>query len=245
MPYPSPYIVEPETGYPHTHTVILLHGRSSTAQEFATDIFSLKTSTPDQKWRSTFPGIRWVFPDAGQRWCTPFKEERSAWFDTYSLDDLSMRQDLQVSGLRDGIHLVKDIIEAEVERLAGQADRIILGGFSQGSAIALWSLFTGAAMTKGPLGAFVGLSAWMPFTKKAKEVFHAGESGEAQACQIHGLMDTFCEILGIGPLASAEAAQDKLRRMPVYLGHGTDVIKVLPATLDSLTDVLFLSRTRL
>src|SRR4051812_13498540 len=163
MSYPPSHIVEPQLGYPHTHTIILLHGRSSTAKEFASDIFALKASNPDKSLLTSFPTVRWVFPDAGQRWCTPFKALRSAWCDTFSLDDLSERQDLQVAGLRDGVWRVKSLVEEEVNRLGGDSKKVLLGGFSQGSATALWSLFSGAAAIQGDLGAFVGLSAWMPF----------------------------------------------------------------------------------
>ena len=223
MAYPPLHIVEPQSGHPHTHTVILLHGRSSTAKEFATDLFSLKTSEPSQNLPSCFPSFRWVFPDAGERWCTPYKEKLSAWCDTFSLEDLSERQDLQVTGLRDGIHHVRGIVEEEVDRLGGKSDKVVLGGFSQGSATALWSLFTGAAATKGNLGAFIGLSAWMPFTKEAKKAVNIGDSAQSQSLRTKTLTTTFLEVLGLDPLVPVEATQSCLRKTPVYLGHGTDV----------------------
>ena len=171
MSYPNPYIIEPQPGHSHTHTVILLHGRGSTAKEFATHLFALSTSEGSKNLPDSFPSFRWVFPDAGERWCTSIKGKTSAWCDTFSLENLSERQDLQVSGLRDGILLVRDIVEKEIDRLEGNSRKIIFGGFSQGSATALWSLFTGAALTKGSLGGFVGLGAWMPFTREASDIY--------------------------------------------------------------------------
>lgn len=222
MAYPPPFIVEPQPGHPHTHTAILLHGRSSTAEEFATDLFSLKTSTPQRTLPECFPFFRWVFPDAGQRWCTLFRGKQSAWFDTFSLDDLSERQDLQVSGLRDGIHFVKSTLEKEVENLGGRAERVILGGFSQGSATVLWSLFTGAAMGNGRLGAFVGLGAWMPFTREAKKAVSVEDSIISRDQRAGNLVASFSGILGIDSLSSADVGAN-LQQTPVYLGHGTDV----------------------
>ncbi|KAF2689407.1 alpha/beta-hydrolase [Lentithecium fluviatile CBS 122367] len=219
MTYPPPYVFEPAKGETHTHTIILLHGRSSTAEDFARDLFSLNTSRITRNLPFHFPTWKWVFPDAGTRWCTPFKEERSAWFDTFSLDDLRERQDLQVDGLREGIRLVQKIIEEEVGILGGNAEKVILGGFSQGSATALWSLFTGAAMMKGNLGAFVGLSAWMPFAKEAKEVVERPTSSSTMKAE--NLGNVFADIIGIVPLVSARAMQTCLQ-IPVYLGHGTD-----------------------
>lgn len=223
MSYPPPYIVEPQAGHPHTHTVILLHGRSSIAKDFATDLFALKTSETSKNLPACFPSIRWVFPDAGERWCTPFKEKRSAWCDTFSLEDLSERQDLQVTGLRDGILLIRRAIEEEAERLGGNAEKIILGGFSQGSATALWSLFTGAAATKGNLGAFIGLSAWMPFTSEAKKAVGVDEPAQPQRLRVQHLATTFLDVLGLDPLISMDAIRECLEKTRVYLGHGTDV----------------------
>lgn len=227
MAYPPPHIVDPQPGHLHTHTVILLHGRSSTAQEFANDLFSLRTSSPPENLPSIFPGFRWVFPDAGERWCTSFREKRSAWCDTYSLENLSLRQDLQVIGLRDGALLIKNIIEEEAARLGGNSETIILGGFSQGSATSLWSLFTGAAATKGRLGGFVGLSAWMPFTREARLASDVGNATQSQTlhARIEHLTDTFLDVLGLDALVPTSTVQHCLRELPVFLGHGTDVCR--------------------
>lgn len=237
MSYPPPYIINAQPGYAHTHTIILLHGRSSTAKEFANDLFSLKSSTATQNLPSHFPNCRWVFPDAGERWCTQFKEKRSAWCDTFSLDDLSKRQDLQVVGLRDGVHLVRRVIEEEVEKLGGKSNKIILGGFSQGSATALWSLFTGAALSGGSLGAFVGLSAWMPFTNEAKTAVGVDALAQRVVSPISDLVTSFLDILGIDSFISTEGLSQNLQRTPVYLGHGTDDVPVSVTNCHELTAV--------
>ncbi|KAF2712539.1 hypothetical protein K504DRAFT_464629 [Pleomassaria siparia CBS 279.74] len=223
MVYPPPYIINPESGNAHTNTIILLHGRGSTARTFAQDLLLLKTSSPSQNLLAHFPNARWVFPDAGERWCTPFKEKASAWCDTFSLEDLSVRQDLQVAGLRDGILHVRCIVEEEIERLGGKSEKVILGGFSQGSATALWSLFTGAAVARGPLGGFFGIGAWMPFTREAKKAVGISEVALAQEKRVPQLATTFWDILGIDPVTPVEMIQARLHKMPVSLGHGTDV----------------------
>ncbi|KAF2741128.1 alpha/beta-hydrolase [Polyplosphaeria fusca] len=220
MTYPPPYVVESKDG--HSHTVILLHGRSSTAQEFANDLFALRSSKQSDL-PSHLPGVRWVFPDAGQLYCTTFREERSAWCDTFCLEDLSRRQDLQVAGLRNGIRMVQKLIEEEVERLAGEAGRIILGGFSQGSATALWSLFTGAAVVDGKLGGFVGLSAWMPFTREAQAA--VGKKGPIKS-RFECLQDTFLEIVGLNAFIGSVSLYESLEKIPVFLGHGIDDVPV-------------------
>ncbi|KAF2116626.1 Alpha/Beta hydrolase protein [Lophiotrema nucula] len=226
MLYPTPYIVDPQSNYVHTQTIILLHGRGSTAEQFAGDLFALKTSSPALNLPSHFPSVRWVFPDAGQMWCTAFKENRSAWFDTFSLTDLSKRQDLQVAGLRSNIQSVHEVVEEEIDKLGGRSENIILGGFSQGSATALWSLFTGAVASRGSLGAFVGLSAWMPFINDAKAVVGIDRPEAAQSQRIADLQSRFLDIVGLHGFVSTEAVQRCLSDMPVYLGHDTYDIPV-------------------
>ncbi|ORY12321.1 Alpha/Beta hydrolase protein [Clohesyomyces aquaticus] len=224
MPYPQPYILGPQPGNNHTHTVILFHGRSSTAKEFASDLISLQATERGQGLVSCFPTFRWVFPDAGQQWCTAFKDKRSAWFDTFSLNDLSKRQDLQVAGLRDALGLAKDIIKNEVDCLGGHSRRVVIGGFSQGAATALWSLFTGvAASTCGALGGFISLSGWMPFTAEATNAVALSGSSTGSPCsRINDLSTVFLDILGVEPLVSAEAIHEMVQAMPVFLGHGSD-----------------------
>lgn len=225
MSYPDPYIVKPAPGHSQTHTVILLHGRSSTAKEFANDLFSLKTSDSALTLPCYFPGFRWVFLDAGERWCSAFNERRSAWFDTLSLEDLSHGQDLQIPGLRDGIHHVRRIVESETDRMGGDASKIVLCGFSQGSAVALWSLLTGAATTRGQLGGFIGLSAWMPYTREARVATDLGSqvNSDRQSSLVENLSNTFVNILEIQPIVATALIQDGIHKLPVYLGHGIDV----------------------
>lgn len=47
----------------HTHTIILLHGRDSTASEFASEFFESQASD-DLTLPETFPSIKWVFPSS-------------------------------------------------------------------------------------------------------------------------------------------------------------------------------------
>ncbi|PSN63741.1 alpha/beta-hydrolase [Corynespora cassiicola Philippines] len=218
----STYIFSQHVGHPHTHTVILLHGRSSTAKEFATELFSLSDSS-GLALPSLFPSFRWVFPDAGKRWCTAHKDERSAWFDTFSLDDLSQRQDLQVAGLRDSIRHVGSVFESEVDLLGGHGDKVILGGFSQGAATALWSLFTGAILTKGGPRAFLGLSPWLPFTAEAEQaVAKADDMSKLSLEVVQSLTTRFLDIIGVPEFAPIEDIQNCFSNLNVCLGHDTE-----------------------
>ncbi|OAG05028.1 uncharacterized protein CC84DRAFT_1177148 [Paraphaeosphaeria sporulosa] len=139
---------------------------------------------------------------------------------TVSLDDLSSSQDHQLPGLRDGHQLTAKTIENEVDKLDEKSDRVILGGFSQRLAVALWSLFTGPAGLKGCLGAFVGLSAWMPFAKEAM-AFIAGDT-EARVSSRYGtLREGLRRILEVGSAAVQIAVI-----ILVHLGHGPDDVVI-------------------
>lgn len=159
---------------------------------------------------------------------------RSAWFDTFSLQDLTERQDLQLPGLTDGIKYLKEIVEKEVQRLDGNARKVFLGGFSQGSAIALWSLFTGAATIAGRLGGFVGLSAWMPFTREAMETVTAAAKRDSLTGKA---VDPTGGFLGIVGLKSFGVGIAQLSDMPVFLGHGIDDSLVSVKSCRELTSI--------
>ena len=168
---------------------------------------------------------------------------RSAWFDTCSLDDLTFQQELQIAGLVDGISLVESTIEEEARRLCGKAENIVLGGFSQGCATALWALLVGAAMTKGRIGAFVGLSAWMPFMKEVKESVEVDLREEHSETVIQRLRHDIPEVLRIQPRVSRDFMQDCFK-IPIYLGHGADV-RILGCISHYRTDLSFVLKDTL
>lgn len=72
----------------HTHTVILLHGRDSTASEFASDFFESQDSN-DLTLPESFPCIKWVFPGSKLGNSARFKIAMSQWFDMWSVENPS------------------------------------------------------------------------------------------------------------------------------------------------------------
>lgn len=90
----------------HTHTAILLHGRGGTGEEFAEELSDSKM--PHQmtmtQWLQSW---RWVFPSSKELLSTTINEEFPAWFEAHSLTDISTRQDLQYSGIRECVTFLK------------------------------------------------------------------------------------------------------------------------------------------
>lgn len=130
----SPYIVGPSAGHAHTHTIILLHGRDSQAQEFASEFFECEASgsEADRTLPALFPTVRWVFPQATTLPSERFNVDMSQWFDMWSVENAQESVELQVPGLLSSIASIKALVKEE--ELLVPRKRIFLGGISQGFA---------------------------------------------------------------------------------------------------------------
>ncbi|KAL7268456.1 hypothetical protein RUND412_008924 [Rhizina undulata] len=209
MSFPEPHIHNATTA--HTNTIILLHGRGSNGTDFAEELFEARTSA-GLSLAEHFPGWRWVFPTAKERWSTVFQEEMTEWFDTYSLNDISAEQHLQVEGLREAVRFILDLVEEEAKCL-GSAEKVVLGGISQGEATALQALLCGQRR----LGAFVGASGWLPFAGQVKGILRDSQGSVTQVAEF------LRNNLGLGDSVAASGADaGSVRETPVFLGHGTD-----------------------
>lgn len=211
------HVIEPKSF--HTHTAILLHGRGSTGEEFEEELFESKSLA--QK----LPGWRWVFPSSRELWSTAFEEEMPAWFEAHSLADITTRQDLQVPGIKESVSYIDAIVDAEIKRLGGKSEKVVLGGISQGGAIGLWAwLCTGNTARR--LGAFVGASTWLPFATNIQEFLGLNVAHEKSQNTKRVSSDAtgFVEsMMGDLKLSLAQPPPSSLLlSTPVFLGHGVD-----------------------
>ncbi|TVY82782.1 Acyl-protein thioesterase [Lachnellula suecica] len=140
----------------HTHTIIFLHGRDSTGTEFAAEFFESQASD-DLTLPEIFPTTRWVFPTSRIRPSARFQVPMSQWFDMWSVENHSEKNEIQIEGLRESVDEILNLIRTETVLVP--LDRIILGGISQGCATAIHTLLSGGVR----LGGFIGLSSWLPF----------------------------------------------------------------------------------
>lgn len=130
----SPLVHGP-AGHSHTHTIIVLHGRDSEAQEFMAEFFECEATGPettDRTLPALFPTVRWVFPQAKPLHSERFHVEMSQWFDMWSVEDQQERAELQIPGLRASVDGVAKLIREE--ELLVPRERIFLCGISQGFA---------------------------------------------------------------------------------------------------------------
>lgn len=159
--WPDPLIINPTA--PHTHTIILLHGRGSNAERFGLDLVNAATTSASSTLAELFPSAKFVFPTAKERRSTSLKRVPiNQWFDNYSLADPSERQHLQYDSLRETGAFVHALVEREAAAVG--AGRVVVGGLSQGCAAALHALLSFGEGGEA-LAGFVGMSGWLPFAE--------------------------------------------------------------------------------
>lgn len=156
-------VVAPQPGHKHTHTVIFLHGRDSTNEEFASELFESEASLGYRNARddqrtlpALLPTMRWVFPAAPLLKSERFGTEMSQWFDMWSVENPHERPELQYNGLKRSVAAISELIRAEEALVARQ--NIFLAGISQGFATALATFLADGLGFAG----LIGLCSWMP-----------------------------------------------------------------------------------
>lgn len=188
--------LEHETALNPTHAVIWLHGLGADGHDFAPIV--------PQLLRPEWPPLRFVFPHAPVRPVTINAGMRMrAWYDIGGFD-LSQRQD--ETGIRASIAEVEALIAQQVTR--GVPDRhILLGGFSQGGAIALAAGLRHAKRLAG----VIALSCYLPLGELTAAERHS-VNADTPIFLAHGSFDP------VVPQRLGEISRDHLRA----LGHVPD-----------------------
>lgn len=181
------YVSEPQSKA--DASIIWLHGLGASGDDFAGIVSELGLPA-DHK-------VRFIFPNA------PFMPitinqgmQMRAWYDIYNFDSLHVKEDSK--GIAASQLVLERLIQEQLDQ-GIQAKRIILAGFSQGGAIAL---YTGLRY-KQQLGGMVILSTYLPLLNSfvAKD-FTANQSTPIFIA--HGVFDP------IVPYALGQAAYNLL-----------------------------------
>ena len=165
----SPPIVVPPASA-HGATVIWLHGLGDSGNGWAPIAHELN-----------MPHVKWVFPNAGARPITlNGGMSMPAWADIIGLSPEAPEDEEGTMAARDLIHsLIADEVRAGVP-----ANRIVVGGFSQGAAMACVACLT----HEQPLAGCFLLSGWLALRAKFPALLAAG--GKAtRIFQAHGTQD--------------------------------------------------------
>lgn len=247
--WPRPLVINPQV-FPHKQTFIILHDRGSNATDFGPALLfrpfyrsrnagntQYFTAQSTATLHTAFPHAKFVFPTASMLWAATFTESIiSQWFDTHwpltedneynsrnSLDEETRkwRSDLPIPGLRDAVRYIHELIKAEIEILDGDAGSVIIGGLSQGCAASLIS----ALLWEGdPLGAWFGLSGWLPF---AEEIVDAAQQEDEDESDVSTPLEKGITLLRekLDIPASTQndndAEQNSLNT-PIFIAHGTE-----------------------
>lgn len=167
-----------ETGAKPEAAVIWLHGLGADAHDFEPVVPALSLG-PDC-------AVRYVFPNAPMRPVTiNGGVSMRAWFDLLGLDREAPEDE---PGIRDSAAAVERLIERESGR-GIEAKRILLAGFSQGGALALFTALRYAHALAG----VIALSSYLPLPDIVER-----EQNQANAklpiFMAHGLFDDMIDI---------------------------------------------------
>jgi len=139
-----------EASSKHTATIIFLHGLGDTGHGWSDELQTIKPSY-----------AKLICPTAPTAPVTINNQMRMpSWFDIRSLDKNNKNQD--EAGVKASSASILQMIKSEIEGVDGKpgipASRIVLGGFSQGGALSLYTGLTGGTT----LGGIVSLSGYLP-----------------------------------------------------------------------------------
>lgn len=144
---------------PHPeHALIWLHGLGADGYDFAGFVEALAGISKT--------GLRFVFPHAPIQPVTLNNgATMPSWFDLYGTRPEDPQDEL---GIRRAREAISGLIQEELQRGIA-SERIILGGFSQGGALALYTALSGPHR----LAAAVGLSTYLPLASRFRSELRA------------------------------------------------------------------------
>jgi lysophospholipase-2 len=149
----QPVVIKPTAA--HSATVVFLHGLGDTGNGWSPVFESARA-----------PHVKYICPSAGSRPVTiNMGMSMPAWFD---IKGLSMDSEEDEAGIKQSAKQIHSILDAEVA--AGiPSERIILGGFSMGGALAIYTALTYPKRLAGvvALSSFIIMRNHLPGTVSA------------------------------------------------------------------------------
>lgn len=153
-------IIEPEGKA--DSSIIMLHGLGADGADFAHFREELSAfGAPLANTRMVLPHAPYIPISMNNGY------EMRGWFDLFSLESTEKED---AKGIQETFKLIRRLISEEESRGIPRS-RIILGGFSQGCCMTLYS----AVRLEEPIGGFFGLSGYLPMINK-EEIEHVGEA---------------------------------------------------------------------
>ncbi len=168
------HVANPEK--PSVGTIIWMHGLGSNHRNF--------DDLVEAFWRDDGIPLRFIFPNAPVRLVTiNHHMPTRAWYDLYSITDVD-REDK--AGIYASESAITQIIQDEINQGVNPKD-ILLAGFSQGGAIALYA---GLRQTQ-PIAGILALSCYLPLHQEHQEKAHPANL-HTPIFMAHGTQDPTC-----------------------------------------------------
>jgi len=167
-PKMAPVVISPSGK--HTATLIFCHGLGDTGHGWASTLADVRQGH-----------VKIICPTADTMPVTLNSGfQMPAWFDLFSLDPTGQEDD---RGIEKSKQIITNLIEQEINN-GIDPSRIVLGGFSQGGALALYTGLTG----KFKLSGIIALSCWLPLHKTFPGALNTSNS-DVPILQAHGDCD--------------------------------------------------------
>jgi len=203
----------------HTASLIFLHGLGDTGFGWAGALNTIKPSF-----------LKVICPTAPMIPVTlNGGMSMPAWYDIRSLDEKDPeREDME--GVSWAVSLLHGLVKQEVEGGVSE-ERVLVGGFSQGGAVAL----SAALQYPGSLGGCVALSTYLPGELKGLQDLGRQEKVNTTVFQGHGDMDSVVSYQRGKLTAEVVSSLVKSHKFITYPGMGHEAI---PEELKDIQDFL-------
>jgi predicted esterase len=243
-----PLVVAPKAT--HKTTLIVLHGRGSTAEKFAEPLLtnpvspSSSTAENSNSFHDQFPNTKFIFPTAPLRRAVIFQRSLThQWFDNWSLTETELKEHLQIPGLRETSAYLHNLLETEIGDVGAQ--NVVLMGLSQGCAASIVAalLWEGKAF-----GALVGMCGYLPFRKgmcnamedeedddedslvgsddnEEEDMFERDSEEADERTKFGRAIEWLREELQT-PQSDVEKKVPPIQSIPIFMGHGAEDEKV-------------------
>ncbi|CAF0956134.1 unnamed protein product [Adineta steineri] len=165
----------------HTASLIFLHGLGDVGSSWQ-DAFNM------YRIAKAAPHVKFIFPNAPvQRVTLNMGMPMPTWFDIHGLDQ-NAKEDQE--GIEKSSKLLKDLVEEEIKS-GIPAERVIVGGFSMGGAVAIHAALT----SPHTLGGVLALSTWLPLSTTFPKALISGDKKmNLPILQCHGDEDPMVQL---------------------------------------------------
>jgi len=211
----------------HSASIIFLHGLGDTGYGWEEPMRMIQNAGNGH--------IKFILPSAAARPVTINQGmSMPAWFDIRGLSRLSQEDQ---EGLEESRALVEKLVAKE-EKEGISSDKIIIGGFSQGAALAIYTTY----LSNKPIAACLGLSGYVPFSVRFHQMI-SKQNKTTPLFMFHGDIDAMipvevgiksCEILEKAGLPARIKTYQQLGHSacPEEIQDVTNIVKkiLLPST---------------